>query len=184
MPGSPPSAPLTWHGGLSQTHMRVSLACPSRLCAISGPGQFLIHLCVLPAFPHLTRTHHLAQSLAQGFRKCLVKERRKRKREKTGPGYASNVSEKGRYYGLGSVSQLLLCLDTRLFSKNLWNDKLLRRCSWLLTLGEILGRGSGAGSFQEKKKSAENITAAISVQYVLNQKGEHVLGSPARTQMF
>lgn len=35
-----------------------------------------------------------------------------------------------------------------------------------------------------KKKCAENITAAMSVQYVLNQKGEHVLGSTARTQMF
>ena len=101
----------------------------------------------------------------------IVEERRKRKREKKSPGNASSGSEKGKIvwprewlvtpskrkwgkwpchviWSLSSHwgSQLL---DTRLFSDNIWNDEVLRRCRWPLTLGEILGEKK---TLQKKKE--------------------------------
>lgn len=93
---SPPSVLLTGHSRLSWNLLFIDLASPSRLCAVARPVRFLIHLCVLPSFAHHTHTHPLARYLAQASRQCLVGGRKKKKRERKGPDWASSGSEKGK----------------------------------------------------------------------------------------
>lgn len=69
------------------------LASSSRLYAVAEPVRFPIRLYVPSSFAHHTRTH---LKLRTWPRKCLVEERRKKKREKKDPGWTSGGSEKGK----------------------------------------------------------------------------------------
>lgn len=170
------------------------LASSSRLCAVAEPVRFPIHLYVPSSFAHHTCTH---LKLRTWPRKCLVEERRKKKREKKDPGWTSGGSEKGKIVlpgewlvtasqrnrdkgpsHLDMESPLPLWGSQSLFHRT--HDFVLKVSEvtkYLREIDDLLLRKRFQGekkTLQEKnrRKCAKNISGAMSVQSVLNWRRE------------